>query len=297
MRSSNSSPEASKTSGYKNISVKCRFCNSENIVKKGFRQTENRGKIQRYICKKCGKSFCHDDGFYRMRNNENIITMAIDMYLSSLSSRKMRNQLKRHTITKISHVSILDWVRKYILKIQRFINTLKPKLSGRYYMDETAIVRDMRKDWFWCCVDWGTRFISATHYSLFRDKVNCVKFLENLVRHGIPKYIKTDSAHWYNNPIKDIFGFEVEHRKNNVRKTGKHNVRIETVFSKLKDRVKVFRGLKSLSSAPILMNGLIIQHNFIEAHTTTGKIPCELASLNLDLGENRWLGMIKFSAR
>lgn len=297
MRLSNPSPEASKTSGYKKLSVKCRFCKSANIVKKGFRQTEKRGKIQRFICRDCQRSFCHDDGFWRMRNKENIITMAIDMYLSSLSSRKMRNQLKRHIITKISHVSILDWVRRYILKIQRFIDTLKPKLSGRYYMDETTIVRDMMKDWLWCSVDWGTRFIPATHYSLFSDKTNCLKFLTKLKRHGIPRYIKTDSAPWYPNSIREIFGEEVEHRRNNVKETGKHNVRIETVFSKLKDRIKAFRGLKALWSAPILLNGLIIQHNFIEAHTTTGKIPCELTGLNLDLGENRWLGMIKFSAR
>lgn len=42
-----------------------------------------------------------------MRNNPEIITMFIDMYISNLSSRKMRNQLKRHFDYKISHVSIL----------------------------------------------------------------------------------------------------------------------------------------------------------------------------------------------
>ena len=36
------------------------------------------------------------------------------MYLANLSSRKMRNQLKRHFKTKVSHITILDWVRKYI---------------------------------------------------------------------------------------------------------------------------------------------------------------------------------------
>jgi hypothetical protein len=87
----------------------------------------------------------------------------------------------------------------------------------------------------------------------------------------------------------------VEHRINNVHKTGKHNVRIETVFSKVKDRVDDFRGLKSLWSAPILMQGIILQHNYIEAHTTTGKVPSELAGLKMELGQNRWLGLIKVS--
>ncbi|MBS3135915.1 hypothetical protein J4401_03055, partial [Candidatus Woesearchaeota archaeon] len=83
---------------------------------------------------------------------------------------------------------------------------------------------------------------------------------------------------------------------NNVSKTGKHNVRIETVFSKIKDRVDDFRGLKALWSAPILMQGIIIQHNWIEAHTTTGRIPAELAGMKVEAGENRWLGMIRKSS-
>jgi len=35
---------------------------------------------------------------------------------------------------------------------------------------------------------------------------------------------------------------------------------------KIKDRVDDFRGLKALWSAPIIMVGLTIQHNFIEEH-------------------------------
>jgi len=73
-------------------------------------------------------------------------------------------------------------------------------------------------------------------------------------------------------------------------------VRIETVFMKVKDRVDDFRGLKSLWSAPILMNGIILQHNWIEAHTTTGKVPCSLAGMDYDLGQNRWLGLIKLAS-
>ena len=46
---------------------KCIYCNSAKTKKRGFRQTENRGKIQRYFCKDCKKSFVVDDGFFRMR--------------------------------------------------------------------------------------------------------------------------------------------------------------------------------------------------------------------------------------
>jgi len=66
---------------------------------------------------------------------------------------------------------------------------------------------------------------------------------------------------------------------------------------KIKDRVIDFRGLKSLWSAPILMTAIVIQHNFIENHSTTNEVPCESAGVNLEFGENRWLDLIKLSAK
>lgn len=72
-----------------------------------------------------------------------------------------------------------------------------------------------------------------------------------------------------------------------------HNYRIETVFMKIKDKVIDFRGLKALRSAPILMTAIVIQHNFIENHSTTDEVPLERAGVNLELGENRWLDLIR----
>ena len=122
---------------------------------------------------------------------------------------------------------------------------------------------------------------------------NRKEFLTKIKRKNAPRYIQTDSAKFYEKSFEDIFKNKVRHYVNNVHETGKHNVRIDTVFSKVKDRVDDFRGLKATWSAPILLQGIIIQHNFIEAHTTTGKVPSELAGLNLSLGFNRWLELIR----
>ncbi len=103
------------------VEIKCKHCKSQNFRREGTRKTDYRGKIQKYYCKDCHKFCTNDDGFYRMRNKPEIITMSIDMYISNLSSRKMRNQLKRHLNHKVSHVSVLDWVRRYTLKVHNFI--------------------------------------------------------------------------------------------------------------------------------------------------------------------------------
>lgn len=287
--------------------ISCVYCKASNYIKWGTRKTENRGVIQKYKCLSCNKFFTNDEGFYRMRNSEEKITAGIDLYFSNLSSRKVRNYFRRHWQRNASHVSVLDWCRRYTLKVQKYVATMQPQLSGQFYTDETEIDRQRSNDIFWCNVDWGTRFINATMYSPHSQSVDeAIEFLKKVTTNGKPKYIQTDAGQFYPQAMNKLFynvhikapnndRMEVEHRVINYHKTGKHNVRIETVFSKIKDRVDDFRGLKALWSAPILMQGIIIQHNFIEAHTTTGKIPAELAGINMELGQNRWLGLIKRS--
>lgn len=188
------------------------------------------------------------------------------------------------------------------MKVQKYTDKLMPKLSGEFYADETEIERRKEKDRFWCAIDWGTRFISGIHYSMTGNVKDATIFLKKATRKGLPKYIQTDAAAFYPQAFRRTFysrmehGLKVEHRINNLHKTGVHNVRIETVFSKIKDRVDDFRGLKALWSAPILMAGIVLQHNWIEQHTTTGKIPCELADMKLETGVNRWLGLIRLAS-
>jgi len=240
-----------------------------------------------------------------MRYASTTITLSIDMYLSNLSSRKMRNQLKRHFQTKVSHITILDWVRKYSLKVQNFVEKLGYNLGSEFFADETFIRRQTQDDRFWACVDYQTRFITGIHYSIDGNIEEAKKFIQKAVSKGKPKFIQTDSAQFYPKAFKKLFytnrlyrgKLKVEHKIQNVHKTHIHNYKIETVFMKIKDRVNDFRGLKALWSAPIIMFGLTIQHNFIEEHTTTRKQPCSLAGQNLDLGENRWLGLIKLASQ
>ena len=286
--------------------IKCVHCGESNFIKKGFRQTENRGKIQVYRCLDCGRKFTQDNGFYRMRNSEAKITSAIDLYFSNLSSRKVRNHFRRHLQHNASHVTVLDWCRRYVIRVQKYVDTLPLNLSGKLYADETEIDREKNKnDIFWCSVDWDTRFINATLYSPNPQNMeDGTEFMNRIKSKSIPKYIQTDALPLYPKAFNKVFGqgkrkydLRTEHIINNVQKTGKHNVRIETVCMKIKDRVDDFRGLKALWSAPILMAGIVLQHNYIEAHTTTGVVPCELAGINQELGQNRWLGLIKESIK
>ena len=216
------------------MGIKCKHCKSQNFRREGTRKTDNRGKIQKYYCKDCHKFFTNDDGFYRMRNKPEIITMSIDMYVSNLSSRKMRNQLKRHLSHKISHVSVLDWVRRYTLKVNKFIEQQGYNLGNSFYADETLINREGKLDRFWCCLDWDTRLITGYHYNLSANPVEAQEFLKKSIRKGKPKYIQTDAGVFYPRAFRKLFysnkigGLTIEHKIQNYQTTRIHNYRIES---------------------------------------------------------------------
>lgn len=281
--------------------IKCKYCKSQNYRKEGYRKTEHRGKIQKFKCLQCNKYFTQDDGFYRMRFDAKIITMSIDMYVSNLSSRKMRNQLVRHLSIQTSHVSVLNWVYKYSMMVSKFVEKLGYNLGDSFYADETFVQREGNEDRFWACIDWDTRLITGYHYSLNGNQTQAQTFIKKAISKGKPKFIQTDGAGFYPKAFQKMFysnkfgGLTVEHKIQNYRRTHIHNYKIETVFMKIKDRVEDFRGFKALWSAPILMTALVIQHNFIEVHSGTKEIPFERAGVNLELGDNRWLGLIKLS--
>ena len=279
--------------------VKCPRCGSEDVIKRGFSNTKKRGKQQRLLCNSCRHTFIVDLGFWKMKNKEEVIVMCVDMYLSNLSSRKMMNQLRRHFSIEVSHMTILRWVRKYVEKVGNFVKKIKPKLFGGVYADETLIKCQDREDVFWCAVNWQTRFINAFLYSPRPQNMDdAIEFMKKIAENGRPAFIQTDALQIYPRAFRKVFYTRhtrdmVLHKINNYSETKKHNVRIETVFSKIKDRVKDFRGFKSAYWASIIMEGIVIQHNFIEKHSTTGYAPCDLAECNLNLGENRWMDLIR----
>jgi transposase-like protein len=74
-------------------SLSCRYCNSDNIVKKAIRRNKY-GKIQRYLCKDCGKRFSFNIGFEKMRASPQMITSAMQLYFTGESFRNVQKFLK-----------------------------------------------------------------------------------------------------------------------------------------------------------------------------------------------------------
>lgn len=78
-----------------------------------------------------------------------------------------------------------------------------------------------------------------------------------------------------------------------------NNNPIERYNGKIKDRIKVMRGgFNSFEGAEAFLNMRRVIHNFVNPHQgLKGKTPAEMAEINLTLGRNKLLKLIRWTRR
>ena len=292
----------------------CPECKSEKVKKRGFRQTENRGKIQRYRCKECHYSFCLDDGFFRMRNSPQKITCAIDLFYRGVSTRKVQEHFKAFYPHNADHSAILMWIKKYAKMISEFTDKLKVKTGEEIEVDEIEYHRrkshnhkGVSKDWFIDSIDKKSRFMIEGQYFNSRGMKQIREIFDSIKDKTDTqiKVVTTDGWKVYKNIIKKTFGynnktgkFNVVHHRNVAIKDEGFNYSVERLHNNIRERTKVMRGFHgSISSANAIMKGYGIFYNFIRIHQAINKCPYELATDLKLTSANKWLELINLSTQ
>jgi len=153
-----------------------------------------------------------------------------------------------------------------------------------------------------------------------RTKDKCIEFLSQikntcynqiLTKYYIAKYDKTkkkekqkfvcDGFENYKNAFNKLFyriaelqfGVPIACRKYNYEH---NNNAIERYNGKIKDRIKNIRsGFKNFKDAKNFMNLRRVIYNYVNPHQElNGKTPAEIAKINLNLGRNKLLDLIKY---
>ncbi|HJX51081.1 MAG TPA: DDE-type integrase/transposase/recombinase [Candidatus Nanoarchaeia archaeon] len=284
----------------------CPNCNSNKTKKRGLRQTENRGKIQRYFCNNCKTSFVLDDGFFRMRNNPQKITLSMDLFYRGVSTRKVQEHLSAFYPHNADHRTILRWIVKYAKMIHSFTNKLKINCGKEIQIDEMEYKTKGKKSWFIDSIDTTTRFMVASEYTKTREQKELKSILQTAKQKtgNQIKIVTSDGFTAYKKAIKKVFGYNnklgkynVIHNKVTQLKNEGFNHKIERLHNNIRQRTKTFRGFKNIDSANAIMKGFEVFYNFIMKHQALNKCPYELATdLKLE-NLNKWLELIQISKK
>ena len=277
----------------------CKFCDSGKIRKDGMRKTKN-DNVQRFKCLDCKKRFTTNFGFEKKQNNDNVITGSLEMYFSGMSVRDISRQYRRMGI-KISHMTIYRWVAQYYKLGSEYVDKIVPRVGDWIRADEAFIRVSGKMNYLFSTMDDETRFwligeMADTKFQHQADKllVSTVNMTQKTPRafitDGLPAYLKSS---------KKIFGKDTNHIFNvgiNSKRTGRKihptNNMMERLNGEIRDREKVFRGLKKKDTP--LIQGLKLWYNFSKEHGGLGGdvTPSEAALIKVD-GDNKWKTIIQ----
>lgn len=179
----------------------CKYCHSEQIVKHGIR-----ANIQRYLCKNCGHHF-YDNAvtFPRMRVDSQVIVTSLNLYYGRLSTRKVSEQISNIFGEHISQTTVWYWIHRYSELVGEFVETLKPKLSGKYHHDETEIAVGGQGRYFWETIDEGTRMIVAHLLTESRTSEDAKRVFKQALEVQKPTTLYTDGSFAYDDAFNKVY--------------------------------------------------------------------------------------------
>jgi len=276
----------------------CKFCESDNIIKKGLRKNKSYS-IQTFQCKDCKKKFSINIGFEKMRATPQAITASMNLYFNGESLRHVADSMKLFGV-EVTHQTIHNWIKKYIGLMDNYLESITPQVSEKWYCDEIYLKIKGDRKYLYAMLDDQSRFwiasqVADTKYTedvrpLFRKSTEVAgKRPKTLLSDGARNFMQAHKKEWYSNYKKD----KVDHIRHIHFKNDKNTNKMERLNGEIRDREKTMRSLKKEDS-PIL-KGMQIHHNYIRSHMgIDGKTPSEKAGIKIE-GNNKWITLIQNS--
>ncbi len=170
-----------------------------------------------------------------------------------------------------------------------------------WHTDEMKVKANGEWVWLWNVMDEDTRFMLSSLISKKRNIRDARKVFQKakevagrdnpqaMVTDGLPAYIKAFNKEFFTlrNPrVKHVrMPRFIDPVNNNV---------VERAQGTIREREKVMRSMKEDLPAQEIIDGFRAYYNFIRPHQALeGKTPAEEAGINLELGENRWMDLIR----
>jgi transposase-like protein len=254
-----------------------------------------RRHVQYYKCKKCGRTFAGVDAPEGMRTPTQAIGAALSMFYDGSSLTAIQRHLQQVYFEYVETSTIYRWVVKYTRVVDRVMEPHKAKSGATWVIDETVVKLDGRENvWFWDVIDEKTRFLLGSHLSRKRTIRDVQATLTDAMANASrePRFIISDAMAAYPEGIERVFGADTRHLK---IKGITHEINtnlIERFHGTLKQRTKVMRGLKSMETAKMVLEGFVIHYNFFRPHMTLeNKTPASVAGIKLPF--RNWEGLIR----
>jgi putative transposase len=273
----------------------CVYCKSVWIVKDGLRHNKY-GDIQKFNCKDCNRYFTMNLGFERMHTTPEMVTSAMQLYFTGESLRNVQKFLKMQGV-KITHVSIYNWIRKYVGLMKAYLEKITPNVADAWRADELYLKIRGNPKYLFALMDDQTRFWIAQQVAdtKYTSDIRPLFAHAKEIAGKRPNTMITDGAANFADAFKKEF-FTINNPRtrhiSHIRLQGDHNNnKMERMNGEVRDREKVMRGLKRKDTA--VLTGYQLYHNYFRPHEALeGKTPAEKCGIVIE-GQDKWKTVIQ----
>jgi len=270
--------------------VKCKYCDSVNVVKFGTYKG-----VQRWWCKDCKRKFIDEDTIYKMKTPIERIASALDCYYGGMSLDNIGRHLEQQYGTRLTDAGVYNWLVRFTDNAVREANKVKPNVGNVWVADETVLKIGGQNIWLWNIMDARTRFLLNTHLSTTRTTKDAFALMKGAeARAGkVPEIVITDKLKAYLDGIELAYGGDTTHIPHKGFTAPMNTNLIERLHGTLKDRVKTMRGFRDIESAHKLIDGLAVHYNYFREHETLGKTPAQKAGVTF--AYKNWADVVRGS--
>ena len=278
----------------------CKFCESDNIIKKGLRKNKNYS-IQTFQCKDCKRKFSINIGFEKMRATPQAITASMNLYFNGESLRHVADSMKLFGV-KVTHQTIHNWIKKYIGLMDNYLASITSQVSDKWYCDEIFLKIKGDRKYLYAMLDdssrmWIASQVADTKYTedvrpLFKKSQKVAgKKPKILLSDGAKNFMQAHKKEWYSRYKEN----QTQHIRHIHFKNDKNTNKMERLNGEIRDREKVMRSLKT-DDSPII-SGMQIFHNYIKGHMGIDSMtPSEKAGIKVE-GLNKWITIIQNASK
>ena len=227
-----------------------------------------------------------------MRYESVIITRALQMYYSGMSVRDIADCFEQEEI-EVNYSNIYRWIEKYSKLTSAYLNGIVPRVGDWFRADEVWIKVNGKQNYLFASMDDDTRYWLASDMADNKFHHNADNLLELTKKQAgkNPKIFITDGLQAYMKSSKKVFGKDTLHTRHIHLKGDKNNNKMERLNGSIRDREKVFRGLKKMDTSVI--DGMRVYYNFTKKHgALNGKTPAQASMIEID-GANKWKTIIQ----
>jgi transposase-like protein len=210
------------------------------------------------------------------------VSDALNMYYEGLSLKEIRRNFIQQYNDYLSDRTVLNWVNRFSKLAIVEANKYKPDVGSIWVADETVIDIDGKNIWFWDIIDTKTRFLIASHMSYTRTSKDAEQLMKQAYQRTgkIPRVIYTDKLRAYLEGIESVFGGDTSHKQGSPFNIETNTNLIERFQGTIKSRTKVMRGLHTVESARLFMDGWLVHYNFFRPHMSLkDRTPASVAGI------------------